>query len=93
MFWCKKNYKKVLNKELINRFANTYEFRNGDINKFVLLLRKGVYPYYYMDSWKRFDEPSLPDKTAFYSELYRKDITDKDCTHAQKLFKESGLKI
>ena len=93
MFWCKKNYKKVLNKELINRFANTYEFGNGDINKFVLLLRKGVYPYYYMDSWKRFDEPSLPDKKAFYSELYLKGITDKDCPHAQKLFKESGLKI
>ena len=93
MFWCKKNYKKVLNKELINRFANTYEFGNGDINKSVLLLRKGVYPYYDMDSWKRFDEPSLPDKKAFYSELYLKGITDKDCTHAQKLFKESGLKI
>ena len=46
-----------------------------------------------MDSWKRFDETSLPDKKAFYSELYLKDITDKDCTHAQKLFKESGLKI
>ena len=34
-FECKKNYKKKFNKELIKRFANTYEFCNKDINKFV----------------------------------------------------------
>ena len=37
---CKKNYKKGFNKELVKTFANTYEFCNKDINKFVLLLRK-----------------------------------------------------
>ena len=26
------------------------------------LLRKGVYPYEYMDSWEKYDEKSLPDK-------------------------------
>ena len=57
-FKCTKIYEKDFNKELINRFANTYEFGNGDINKFALLLRKGVYPYEYMDSWERFDETS-----------------------------------
>ena len=41
---CKKNYKKDY-KELIKRFANTYEFCNGDTNKFILLLRKGVCPH------------------------------------------------
>ena len=60
---------KELNKELINRFANTYRFSNDDTNKFISLLRKGVYPYEYMDIWGRFDETSLPDKKAFYSEL------------------------
>ena len=85
---CEKNYNKHCNKELIERFANTYQFCNRDINKFVLLLRKGVYPYLYMDSWERFDETSLPDKKAFYSELHLKDITDKDYTHAQKVFEE-----
>ena len=44
------------------------------------------FSYEYMDSWKRFNEASLPDKTAFYSELYLEDITDKDCTHAEKVF-------
>ena len=47
---CKKNYKKDFNKDLIKRFENTYEFCDKDINKFILLLRKGVYPYEYMDS-------------------------------------------
>ena len=40
---CSKNHKKHFNKELINKFANTYEFSNRDINKFILLLQKGVY--------------------------------------------------
>ena len=64
-FRYKKNYEKDFNKELIQRFANTYEFCNGDLNKFILLLRKGVYPYEYMDSWQRFDETSLPTKKLF----------------------------
>ena len=88
---CKKNYRKDFNKESIKRFANTYEFCNGDINKFILLLRKGVYPYEYMDSWERFNE-TLPDKKAFYSELNLEDITDKDYAHAQKVFEEFKLK-
>ena len=41
-FECKKNYMKDFYKELIKRFANIYEFCNGDINKFILLLRKGI---------------------------------------------------
>ena len=88
----KKNYKKDFNKESIKRFANTYEFCNGDINKFILLLRKAIYSYEYMDSWEIFDETSLPDKKAFYSELNLEDITDKDYAYAQKVFKELKLK-
>ena len=56
---------KDFNKELYKRFGNTYEFCNGDINKFILLLRNGVYPYEYIDSWERFNEKSLPGKKDF----------------------------
>ena len=31
--------------DLIEKFPNTYQFCNDDLNKFVLLLRKGVCPY------------------------------------------------
>ena len=58
----KQCYKKKFNKELIKKFASTYSFGNNDLNKFILLPRKGVYPYEYMDNWERFNETSLPSK-------------------------------
>ena len=61
-------------------------------SKFILLLRKGVYPYEHIDSWKRFNETTLPNKKAFYSKLYLEDITDEDYIHAQKVFEEFKLK-
>ena len=59
-FNCETYYRRKFNKELIKRFASTYEFSNKDLNKFILFLRKGVYPYEYMDNWERFNEMSLP---------------------------------
>ena len=73
---CKQHYRKKFNKELIKRFASTYEFCNNDLNKFVLLLRKEVYPYEYADTWERFSEISLPSKEDFYSNLNMEDISD-----------------
>ena len=45
-----------------------------------------------MNSWKKFDKTTLPNKEAFYSKLYLEDITDEDYIHAQKVFKEFWLK-
>ena len=84
------SYKSI--NELNKKIFNTYQFCNGDVNKFVLLLRKGVYPYEYMDSWEKFNETSLPDKKAFYSELNKEGITDEDYAHAQKVWKVSKIK-
>ena len=78
--------------ELIKKFPNTYEFCNNDINKFILLVKKGAYAYEYMDSWERFDKTSLPAKETFYSKLYLDDITDEDYIHAQKVFEELIIK-
>ena len=77
--------------ELSKKFPNTYQLCNNDHNKFELLLRKGVYPYGYMDSWKRFKEESLSDKESFYSKLNKESISDEDYAHAQKVW--DALKI
>ena len=86
-FNCKKNYKKEINKELIKRFASTYKFCNNDLNKFVMLLRKGVYSYEYMDGWDRFNETSIPSKESFYSNLTMENISETDYRHANNVFK------
>ena len=48
--------------------------------------RKGVYPCEYMDSWKIFEETSLPPKDAFYSGLNMRGISDQDHEHAQQVW-------
>ena len=88
---CKQRYRKKFNKELIKRFSSTYEFCNNDLNKFVLLSRKGVYPYEYADNWERFSEISLPSKEDFYSNLNMEDISAIDYRHANNVFKRFKL--
>ena len=58
---------------------------NGDLIKFFLLLRKGIYPYECIDGWERFDGNIIPPKEAFCSELNLENITDKDYEHVKKI--------
>ena len=90
---CGKRCSKLIN-EAIKNLSSLHQFYQDDLNKFVLvlLLRKGVYPYEYMDSWERFDETLLPDKKAFYSKLNDEGITDKDYAHAQKVWELFKIK-
>ena len=90
-FSCDSYYEKKFNKELIKKFKNTYSFCNNDLSKFILLLRKGVYPYEYMDSWEKFNETSLPIKEDFYSHLKMEDTEDIDYRHGNNVFNNFKL--
>ena len=51
-----------------------------------MFLRKGVYPYEYMDSWEKFDKTALPPKKDFYINLNLENINNEYYTHAQKVW-------
>ena len=57
-----------------------------------ILMRNGVYPYEYMDTWDRFEGPKLPPKESFYSKLSDAHISTEDYTHAQKVWATFGCK-
>ena len=93
---CNKSYQGKVHEKLKERFFDTHQFlihTNHDNNKFVLLLRKGVYPYEYMNNWEKFNEKSLPEKEDFYSHLNMEDITDADYAHTKRVCKELEIKI
>ena len=52
-----------------------------------LLLRKGVYPYEWMNHADKMEYTSLPEKEAFYSKLSLSSISDDDYTHAKNVWK------
>ena len=57
-----------------------------------LLLRKGVYPYEWMDHADKMEHTSLPEKEAFDSKLSLSSISDDDYTHAKMYGKHSTCK-
>ena len=73
----------------IDQFVNFKIYYIG--NQLNLLLRKGVYPYDYVDCLKKLDETNLPPKEAFYSELTGEGITDKDYQYAHTVWKEFNI--
>lgn len=60
-------------------------------DKMDLVLRKGVFPYDYIDNLKRFDETSLPPKESFYSKLSEEEITPEDYQHACTVWEKLGM--
>ncbi|XP_065658183.1 uncharacterized protein LOC136082692 [Hydra vulgaris] len=65
--------------------VNYKELSNKKLN---LLLRKGVYPYEWIDSISKLNETQLPPKESFYSRLNDEEISDEDYSHAQTVWKE-----
>ena len=84
--------KKISYDALIGKFYNTYQLCNKDFNKFALLLRKGFYPYEYMNSWNKFNEPVPLVENHYYSELNREGITKEDLKHVKKVCDTFNIK-
>ena len=71
--------------------TNFWGFENYNREQREVLIRKGVYPYEYMDSWDKFNR-SLPSIDKFYIDLNISGISDGDYKHACKVWKEFGIK-
>ena len=82
---------KLIN-EAVKNFPIMHQFWKGDLNKFLLLQRKGVYPYEYMYSWEKFNETLRPPKEAYYSKLNEEGISDANYAHVQKIWEILELK-
>ncbi|GFY55333.1 uncharacterized protein TNIN_292571 [Trichonephila inaurata madagascariensis] len=62
-----------------------------DREKIDLLLRKGVFPYDYFNSFEKCNDSSLPPTSKFYNKLNEKAISVEDYNHACKVFNEFHL--
>jgi hypothetical protein len=57
-----------------------------------LVKQKGVYPYEYMDSFDKFEDKSLPDKTEFYNTMNNTNISNEDYPRAKRVWKTFEMK-
>ena len=55
-------------------------------------MRKGIYPYKYMDDWKKFNETLSPLTEHFYIYLNMQNITDPDYAHTKRVCKDIEIK-
>jgi hypothetical protein len=88
------------------RFMDSMHFLNNSLERLVAnmppdykyqyifdkehMLRKGVYPYEFMDSFEKFLLPSLPPQDKFFSSLSQKHVSDDDYAWAQMIWQRYG---
>lgn len=65
-------------------------FKNN--NQFKLMRRKGIYPYEYMNSFKKYEETKLPSQEMFRDELNDKDCSTEDYLYAKLVYKKMECK-
>ena len=88
--------KSLLNKDtdissIKNNFPSLFQYFGDETLK---LLRKGVYPYDYMDEdWEnKLKEKELPDIEYFHSSLSNTKCSNDDYNYAKEIYKLSGCK-
>jgi len=79
------NLKRDLDEDGVNRFAHTRR-HYPDEGSFSRVIRKGVYPYEYMDGDDKFQEKSLPSIDKFFSKLYDETISEEEYRRAQDVW-------
>lgn len=67
------------------------EFHNLSDEDFVLLTRKGVFPYDYIDSVNRLAEMCLPTRDSFKSTLTGDMLSESDYAHAIKVWQRFSI--
>ena len=81
---------------LVNNLAKGGEqffgFEEYNENQYKLLIKKGIYPYEYMNNWDKFKENELPPREAFYSKLNMVGVREENYEHTKRVWKEFGLK-
>ena len=72
--------KSILDSLVKNLMGKDFKYLSEEYSGELLELvkEKGVYPYEYMDSFKRFNEDKLPDKCVFFSSLKDKYISKEE---------------
>ena len=68
-----------------------FGFEDYNESQYKLLIRKGIYPYEYMDDWDKFKETVLPPKEVFYSKLNMSGVSDQDYEHTRRVWREFGI--
>jgi len=56
-----------------------------------LMLRKGLCPYNYLDSWERLNETEPPPHSAFFNELTNENITEDEYKHFIKVWETFNI--
>ena len=81
---------------LVNNLAGGgsefFGFKEYNKNQYKLLIKKGIYPYEHMTDWDKFKETKLPPREAFCSKLNMSSVGNEDYEHANRVWKEFGLK-
>ncbi|XP_022777882.1 uncharacterized protein LOC111319352 [Stylophora pistillata] len=71
-------------------FQNTGKYHTGE--KLKLLMRKGEFPYEWMDSIYKLDKTALPPNESWFSSLSGDGITEEGSCHSHKVWKTFGMK-
>ena len=73
----------------VNDFKYLSEEFSGELLR--LVKQKGIYPYEYMDSFKKFSENKLPDTSKFFSSLKDVSNSEKDYWEADNIWNVFGI--